>query len=81
MAQHKGYCRRWQVRNMLRHVNRIDAQGGSGIQTVTDLHQLLKMHAPQAKVLAASFKTRVRRWTAYWQDVNQLLCRWMWHNR
>ena len=43
---------------MLRlYVNRIDAQGGSGIQTVTDLHQLLKMHAPQAKVLAASFKT------------------------
>ncbi len=32
------------------YVNRIDAQGGSGIQTVTDLHQLLKMHAPQAKV-------------------------------
>lgn len=63
------------------YVNRIDAQGGSGIQTVTDLHQLLKMHAPQAKVLAASFKPRVRRWTAYWQDVNQLLCRWMWHNR
>lgn len=24
---------------------------------MTDLHQLLKMHAPQAKVLAASFKT------------------------
>lgn len=63
------------------YVNRIDAQGGSGIQTVTDLHQLLKMHAPQAKVLAASFKTRVRRWTAYWQDVNQLLCRWMSHIR
>ena len=63
------------------YVNRIDAQGGSGIQTVTDLHQLLKMHAPQAKVLAASFKTRVRRWTAYWQGVNQLLCHWMWHNR
>lgn len=39
------------------YVNRIDARGGSGIQTVTDLHQLLKMHAPQAKVLAASFKT------------------------
>ncbi|HHU9762792.1 TPA: transaldolase family protein, partial [Escherichia coli] len=39
------------------YVNRIDAQGGSGIQTVTDLHQLLKMHTPQAKVLAASFKT------------------------
>lgn len=24
---------------------------------MTDLHQLLKMHAPRAKVLAASFKT------------------------
>ncbi|CBG87606.1 fructose-6-phosphate aldolase [Citrobacter rodentium] len=39
------------------YVNRVDAQGGDGIQTVTDLQKLLKMHAPQAKVLAASFKT------------------------
>ncbi len=38
------------------YVNRIDAQGGSGIQTVTDLHQLLKMHAPQAKVLGSEFQ-------------------------
>lgn len=63
------------------YVNRIDAQGGSGIQTVTDLHQLLKMHAPQAKCWQRVSKPRVRRWTAYWQDVNQLLCHWMWHNR
>jgi len=39
------------------YVNRIDAQGGDGIQTVKDLQQLLKLHAPAAKVLAASFKT------------------------
>lgn len=39
------------------YVNRVDAQGGDGIQTVTDLQKLLKMHAPHAKVLAASFKT------------------------
>ncbi|HAU5637730.1 fructose-6-phosphate aldolase [Citrobacter amalonaticus] len=39
------------------YVNRVDAQGGDGIQTVTDLQNLLKMHAPHAKVLAASFKT------------------------
>lgn len=38
------------------YVNRVDAQG-DGIQTVTDLQTLLKMHAPHAKVLAASFKT------------------------
>lgn len=39
------------------YVNRIDAQGGNGIQTVQDLQQLLTLHAPAAKVLAASFKT------------------------
>ncbi|MGY3831365.1 fructose-6-phosphate aldolase [Citrobacter freundii] len=39
------------------YVNRVDTQGGDGIQTVTDLQTLLKMHAPHAKVLAASFKT------------------------
>lgn len=39
------------------YVNRVDAQGGSGIQTVRELQQLLDLHAPQAKVLAASFKT------------------------
>ncbi|MFD1801461.1 fructose-6-phosphate aldolase [Mixta tenebrionis] len=39
------------------YVNRLDAQGGDGIQTVKDLQQLLKLHTPGAKVLAASFKT------------------------
>lgn len=39
------------------YVNRVDAQGGSGIATVQELQQLLELHAPQAKVLAASFKT------------------------
>ncbi|STI18889.1 fructose-6-phosphate aldolase [Escherichia coli] len=58
MAQHKGCCPALAgAEYVAPYVNRIDAQGGSGIQTVIDLHQLLKMHAPQAKVLAASFKT------------------------
>lgn len=39
------------------YVNRVDAQGGDGIQTVCDLQRLLSLHAPDAKVLAASFKT------------------------
>ncbi|MBM3071988.1 fructose-6-phosphate aldolase [Lelliottia sp. RWM.1] len=49
------------------YVNRVDAQGGDGIQTVAELQQLLTLHAPQSKVLtlhapqskvlAASFKT------------------------
>lgn len=39
------------------YVNRIDAQGGSGIRSVEELQLLLALHAPQAKVLAASFKT------------------------
>lgn len=39
------------------YVNRVDAQGGDGIAMVSELQQLLKLHAPHAKVLAASFKT------------------------
>lgn len=39
------------------YVNRIDAQGGNGIQTVSELQQLLTLHAPHATVLVASFKT------------------------
>lgn len=39
------------------YVNRLDAQGGDGIAMVKDLQQLLSLHAPHAKVLAASFKT------------------------
>ncbi|WP_409422106.1 fructose-6-phosphate aldolase [Pseudaeromonas sp. ZJS20] len=39
------------------YVNRVDAQGGDGIQMVRDLQRLLELHAPHSKVLAASFKT------------------------
>ncbi|WP_285112450.1 fructose-6-phosphate aldolase [Leclercia adecarboxylata] len=39
------------------YVNRVDAQGGDGIRTVQELQSLLEMHAPESKVLAASFKT------------------------
>ncbi len=39
------------------YVNRIDAQGGSGIKCVQELQQLLTLHAPHCQVLAASFKT------------------------
>ncbi|MCD8547798.1 MAG: fructose-6-phosphate aldolase [Aeromonadaceae bacterium] len=39
------------------YVNRIDAQGGNGILAVTELQQLLQLHAPHCQVLAASFKT------------------------
>lgn len=39
------------------YVNRLDAQGGDGIAMVQELQKLLSLHAPHAKVLAASFKT------------------------
>ncbi|EEQ08941.1 Fructose-6-phosphate aldolase 2 [Yersinia mollaretii ATCC 43969] len=39
------------------YVNRLDAQGGDGIAMVRELQQLLTLHAPSAKVLAASFRT------------------------
>ncbi len=39
------------------YVNRVDAQGSDGIRTVQELQSLLEMHAPDSKVLAASFKT------------------------
>src|SRR5476651_290924 len=39
------------------YVNRLDAQGGDGIAMVTELQTLLRLHAPGAKVLAASFRT------------------------
>jgi len=39
------------------YVNRIDAQGGDGIRTVQELQTLLELHAPDAMILAASFKT------------------------
>ena len=39
------------------YVNRVDAQGGDGIRMVQELQSLLELHAPEGKVLAASFKT------------------------
>lgn len=39
------------------YVNRVDAQGGDGIRMVQELQTLLKHHAPDSMVLAASFKT------------------------
>jgi fructose-6-phosphate aldolase 2 len=39
------------------YVNRVDAQGGNGIRMVQELQSLLEQHAPESKVLAASFKT------------------------
>lgn len=39
------------------YVNRLDAQGQDGVAMVRELQQLLNLHAPQAKVLAASFRT------------------------
>ncbi len=39
------------------YVNRLDAQGGDGIEMVHELQQLLSLHAPNSKVLAASFRT------------------------
>lgn len=39
------------------YVNRVDAQGGNGIQMVQELQTLLERHVPGSMVLAASFKT------------------------
>ncbi|HBO39024.1 MAG TPA: fructose-6-phosphate aldolase [Pasteurellaceae bacterium] len=39
------------------YVNRIDSQGGDGIETVSELQSLLELHAPQSILLAASFRT------------------------
>lgn len=38
------------------YVNRIDAQGGSGIQTVTDLHQLLKNACAAGESVSREFQ-------------------------
>ncbi|MDW6003590.1 fructose-6-phosphate aldolase [Vibrio mangrovi] len=38
------------------YVNRLDTLSGNGTETVAELHQLLQLHAPQTKILAASFK-------------------------
>ncbi|PLR41683.1 fructose-6-phosphate aldolase [Chimaeribacter californicus] len=39
------------------YVNRLDAQGSDGIAMVRQLQSLLDQHAPDASVLAASFRT------------------------
>ncbi|WP_032094031.1 fructose-6-phosphate aldolase [Necropsobacter rosorum] len=39
------------------YVNRIDAQGGNGVETVAELQTLLDLHVPHSIVLAASFRT------------------------
>lgn len=39
------------------YVNRIDAQGGNGVETVRELQHLLDLHQPDSMVLAASFRT------------------------
>ncbi|MFS2225958.1 transaldolase family protein [Pantoea sp. B65] len=39
------------------YISRIDAQGGSGIACVQELHRLLASYAPDCKILAASFKS------------------------
>lgn len=39
------------------YVNRIDAQGGSGIEVVKELQTLLDLHCPSSMILAASFRT------------------------
>ncbi|WP_040976181.1 fructose-6-phosphate aldolase [Necropsobacter massiliensis] len=39
------------------YVNRIDAQGGNGVETVHELQRLLDLHKPDSMVLAASFRT------------------------
>ncbi|MDD7424986.1 MAG: fructose-6-phosphate aldolase [[Actinobacillus] rossii] len=39
------------------YVNRIDAQGGNGVETVRELQRLLDLHKPDSMVLAASFRT------------------------
>ena len=56
------------------YVNRIDAQGGDGIRHSTRTANVTGLHAPNSMVLAASFKTRVRRWIAYWRDVKLSPC-------
>ena len=38
---------------------------------VQELQSLLEMHAPESKVLAASFKTPRRRWIVCWLAAKQ----------
>ncbi len=39
------------------YVNRLDAQGGNGVEMVSELQQLLNHHCPTTQILAASFRT------------------------
>ena len=39
------------------YVNRIDAQGGNGIETVSELQTLVEQHTPHSVICAASFRT------------------------
>lgn len=48
------------------YVNRIDAQGGNGIQTVEELQQLLALHAPGLKCWRPASKRLARRWRVCW---------------
>ncbi|MGU0016837.1 transaldolase family protein [Escherichia coli] len=59
------------------YVNRIDAQGGSGIQTVTDLHQLLNACAAGESAGSELQNPASGAGLLNWQDVNQLRCHWM----
>lgn len=61
------------------YVNRVDAQGGDGIEMVHELQQLLSLHAPSAQVLAASFKTP-RRAGMPVGGLPRSRCRWMWRS-
>lgn len=39
------------------YINHINTQNNNNIQTITNLHQLLKIHTPQTKILTTNFKT------------------------
>ncbi|STQ13111.1 fructose-6-phosphate aldolase [Enterobacter cloacae] len=62
------------------YVNRVDAQGGDGIQTVVELQQLLTLHARNQKCWRRASKPRVRRWIACWPAVSPSRCRWTWRS-
>lgn len=52
------------------YVNRIDAQGGNGIETVSELQTLLKQHQLNAKVCAAQLP--------HFTSGIRLLVGWLW---
>ncbi|BCL42097.1 hypothetical protein OIPHN260_15990 [Enterobacter roggenkampii] len=59
------------------YVNRVDAQGGDGIQTVIELQQLTRR---SQRCWPRALKPRVRRWTACWQAASPSRCRWTWRS-